>query len=238
MSRISVEEMDDWVRHGDWRVLCERARTAVESAERAAGVSMGPGLGGGTRLMLEFHHRISHDVDLFVHDAQWIGFLTPRLNDVYGFDLSGYEEGSNALKLRFAEGEVDFIVAPTLLGLDHETYPNVPFVMEPVAEVLAKKLFYRGWSLTARDVFDWYTVETRGGGMLPVEKMGDLLKERSEQIEGSLNSLASSEHAALQWKQIRAVEDVSLDDALSHLREALRSYIESRFDQGRDFRAD
>lgn len=37
--------------------------------------------GGGTRLALLLDHRVSYDLDLFVTDAQAIGYLSPRLND-------------------------------------------------------------------------------------------------------------------------------------------------------------
>jgi len=38
-------------------------------------------LGGGTVLMLRFEHRLSKDIDLFGYDAQWLSFLSPRLNE-------------------------------------------------------------------------------------------------------------------------------------------------------------
>lgn len=53
-----------------------------------------------------------------------------------------------SLKLRFVNGEIDFIVAMSLLNLPNQSKPGIPFELEPIAEVLAKKLFYRGAMLT------------------------------------------------------------------------------------------
>ena len=53
------------------------------------------------------------------------------------------DEDANSLKLRLKDGEIDFIVAMSLLGLPAEHSGETGFALEPVAEVLAKKLFYR-----------------------------------------------------------------------------------------------
>ena len=37
--------------------------------------------GGGTVLMRRFRHRFSQDVDIFVPDPQYLGYLDPELND-------------------------------------------------------------------------------------------------------------------------------------------------------------
>ncbi len=55
----------------------------VEDVSRTAGFALHPLLGGGTRLMLSLHHRLSDDIDLFIRDPQWIGYLTP-----YGVSLA------------------------------------------------------------------------------------------------------------------------------------------------------
>ena len=71
-------------------------------------------LGGGTTLMLHYNHRISNDIDIFFSDAQYITYLTPRLNDTVSQYVDSYNEQSNSLKLIFEFGEIDFIVAPRL----------------------------------------------------------------------------------------------------------------------------
>lgn len=103
----------DILRHrkeGAWLKLAGIASTIVADAEKTATSSLHAVLGGGTRVMLALNHRISNDIDLFIRDPQWIGYLSPRLNaNVEGL-TSAYEETAVSLKLRFTEGEIDFIV--------------------------------------------------------------------------------------------------------------------------------
>lgn len=114
-------------------------------------------LGGGTVLMLRFDHRVSKDIDVFTYDAQAIGFVTPRLNEVAEQVAVEYEEQSNFVKLQLREGDIDFIVAgpvipdaPTeMLAVDGTEVP-----LEATSEILAKKLLYRADGFKARDLFD------------------------------------------------------------------------------------
>ncbi len=71
---------------------------------------------------------------------QWIGLISPRLNDKVGDLVQGYEEDATFLKLKFSEGEIDFIVRMSLTGLLPESSEKSLFLLEPVEEVLAKKL--------------------------------------------------------------------------------------------------
>ncbi len=113
--------------------------------------------GGGTAMRLFHDHRESKDVDIFVTDPYVISALSPRLNGTTERLTGDYSEMSNYLKLRFLEGEVDFIIAPKLVD-------DVPFVervvrgrsvkVESSLEIVAKKCFYRSDDFTARDIFD------------------------------------------------------------------------------------
>lgn len=113
-------------------------------------------LGGGTVLMLYFKHRMSKDIDIFFSDSQFITLLTPRLNDFVAQHVSDYDEQSNFLKLRLVDGEIDFIVAPNLTGL--EPLPmeidGLLLKSDQPEEVIIKKLFYRAETLKVRDIFD------------------------------------------------------------------------------------
>ena len=63
-----------------WETLLGHALDILDAAERS-GQRLGEwSLGGGTALMRRYRHRISKDVDIFVPDPQWLGYLTPRLN--------------------------------------------------------------------------------------------------------------------------------------------------------------
>lgn len=71
--------------------------------------------GGGTVLMFRYDHRASKDIDIFVPDPQYLGYLTPRLNDTAAEMTADYvEDASSYVKLRFAEGEIDFVAAANL----------------------------------------------------------------------------------------------------------------------------
>lgn len=63
-------------RGGSWRRLEAIAQAVVADANKTAGMTLQPLLGGGTRLMLALEHRISGDIDLFIRDPQWIGYLS------------------------------------------------------------------------------------------------------------------------------------------------------------------
>lgn len=191
--------------NGSWRQLERIAVEIVRDASQVAGVELKPVLGGGTRLMLTMEHRTSDDIDLFIRDPQWIGYLTPRLNDRFEDVISGYDEGATSLKLRFANGEIDFIVGMSLLGLPNDSSTDCAFELEPVAEVLAKKLFYRGWALTPRDLFDWRLIET----LLPPvdvheQKIADLVSGRFDEIRAALVAMGKSSKARLVWEEIRS----------------------------------
>lgn len=201
--------------NGPWRNLERIAAQMVNDAAARAGSDFTPVLGGGTRLMLAMEHRISDDIDLFIRDPQWIGFLSPRLSDTFEDLISGYDEGATSLKLRFKEGEVDFIVSMSLLGLPNQVSDDCVFQLEPVSEVLAKKLFYRGWALTPRDLFDWWSIEK----MMPQELqhmplIASLVSGRIGGIQAALAAMRGSAKAQLVWDAIRA-------PSLPNLREAI-----------------
>lgn len=127
--------------------------------ERTGGHRVDWSLGGGTAMMLQIGHRESHDIDVFLDDAQLLGLLDPSKADLH-FDvaLSDYTgDGARFQKFAFADiGEIDFIVAGALT--------KSPFIereiegrsinLESVAEVIAKKVYHRGSSALARDIFD------------------------------------------------------------------------------------
>jgi len=54
--------------------------------------------GGGTVLMRRYRHRVSKDVDIFVPDPQYLGYLSPRLNDAADSLTSKYLETANSVK--------------------------------------------------------------------------------------------------------------------------------------------
>ena len=114
-------------------------------------------LGGGTVLMFRFEHRLSRRIDFFIRDVQWLGLITPRLNDVIAAMVEGYEEHANSLKLILPAGDIDFVAAGTVTSsepIEMLKFQDYSFPLETTEEILAKKLFYRPESFKPRDVFD------------------------------------------------------------------------------------
>lgn len=114
-------------------------------------------LGGGTVLMMRFKHRLSKDIDLFTHDAQWITLVSPRLNPVSEAMARTYDEQANVVKIAMLHGDIDFIASGQVIkgnavcairALDRD------LEVDTTAEILAKKAFYRASAFKPRDVYD------------------------------------------------------------------------------------
>ena len=216
---ITQQEIRQFKEHGSWReFVALAAEIAADAEKHAGGASMNPLMGGGTRLMLALDHRISDDVDLFIHDAQWIGFLTPRLNEALEDRLSGYEEDATWVKLK---------VSGSLLNRKSECDPTLPFALEPVEEVIAKTLFYRGWTLTARDLFDWKTVSEHPQYRHVQDVLATVLgADRLALLSASVEKLSALPQAATQWQAIRAADLPALPEAIRWARGELQSLAE------------
>lgn len=216
MVKIDQEEVRRHKETGAWRGLEGLAKLTIEKAESMAKSKLNPVLGGGTRLMLAMLHRISDDVDLFIHDPQWLPYLTPRLNDAIEDLVSQYDEGTTSLKLSLEQGEIDFIVSTPLLGLPNQKSADTSFELEPVAEVLAKKLFHRGNRLSPRDLFDWRMIET----LMPPEEVHEheialALREKLNGIGTALQALTALPSDAGQWIGIRTPYPLDLQETVS-----------------------
>jgi hypothetical protein len=105
-----------------WEKLFGHVLSIFDEAVAAGAPARGWSFGGGTVLMRRHRHRISKDVDIFVPDPQWLGYLTPRLNSKAESLAADYVEQAGFVKLYFPEGEIDFVVSgalttnPTLTG--------------------------------------------------------------------------------------------------------------------------
>jgi len=114
--------------------------------------------GGGTVLMLRFQHRRSKDVDIFLPDPQYLGYVNPRLSEVAETITNNFVEDAKFVKLILPKGEIDFVAGPNLLPAEEafETW-NIDgqiVRVETPAEIVAKKMYHRGDIATARDLFD------------------------------------------------------------------------------------
>lgn len=150
---------------GPWEKLFPRALTLIDEISRYGGIK-DPfwTLGGGTVLMFRHHHRLSKDIDIFVLDPQYLGFVTPRLSDTAADLTQDYiEQSGSFVKLQFEEGEVDFVASPNLLADAWESWDigGRAVKVETSAEIIAKKMYHRGDRATARDLFDFALVIER-----------------------------------------------------------------------------
>lgn len=146
-----------------WEALFARALEILDSAQHAGAKTSGWTFGGGTALMRRHRHRVSRDIDIFVPDPQLLGYLSPRLSAAAGALTSDYVEQANFLKLFLPQGEIDFVVSGSLTAdpVVTEQISGRDVSVETSAEIIAKKVWHRGASFTARDLFDFALVAER-----------------------------------------------------------------------------
>ncbi len=150
---IAPNSQSDWARL--FRVACGLIRQ-VNSKEF---IIDNWTFGGGTGMMLQIHHRESHDVDIFLSDPQLLPFLDPRTHD-FTFEIQPTDykgDGAKSLKLVFENiGEIDFIVGGLLTSTPTKstTIEGEVVQLETVPEIITKKVYYRGSSIQPRDIFD------------------------------------------------------------------------------------
>lgn len=140
--------------------------------------------GGGTALMVQTMHRRSKDIDIFFPDAQYLSILSPKLLGENVWNCEAYDEATHYLKLKYAEGEIDFIVSSPITELPSTEYHfqgrGIP--MEDPVEIAIKKMFHRGSQLKPRDIFDIAVVARDHEGSLIANlaavshKRADLMK--------------------------------------------------------------
>jgi len=94
-----------------WKVLFRRALQIIDAVAASRTRFDDWSFGGGTVLMRRFRHRVSKDVDIFVPDPQYLGYVSPRLNDKADELTQKYLETEMSVKLYFPEGEIDFIAS-------------------------------------------------------------------------------------------------------------------------------
>jgi hypothetical protein len=113
-------------------------------------------LGGGTVLMFYFAHRKSKDIDIFVPDPQFLGYVNPRIGGRGEDVTSDYKDAADYVKLFLPEGEIDFVASPTLTENPFEEHEVLgrKILLETPVEIVAKKLWYRGDRATPRDLLD------------------------------------------------------------------------------------
>lgn len=128
--------------------------------------------------MRRYRHRYSKDIDLFVPDPQYLGYVDPDLNAEVESLTSRFLRDASSLKLYFDEGEIDFIVSPPLTRdpCATEDVLGRPVRVETSIEILAKKIRYRADHFTSRDIFDFALVAEKEPAALA--QIAPLMRER------------------------------------------------------------
>ena len=169
-----------------WEPLFDKAMLAIDSLSPHLPIPEWT-IGGGTVLMFRYHHRLSHDIDIFITTAQYLTALSPRLNDKVEDLTTRYREDSQHVKLIFdGLGEVDFVAAPRLVANSTHTATvhGRKVMLDNPEEIIAKKCFYRADGFTARDVFDLAVFLTKDTAV--AKKNLGILTARSDDIQRRL----------------------------------------------------
>lgn len=199
----------------DWRQLLDRMLEGLAELERQGQPVPDCVLGGGTALMIVADHRLSRDIDAFIDDPQYLALLSPETTDIW--KCSAWDRAAHYLKLKYPEGEIDFIVSAAisplapiekqidLTGIRKGSKPTIR--LDPPAEIALKKLHYRATMLKPRDVFDIAVVDAIDGDVLiahlheVAEKKNDLL----QRLDGIKEDFLQAELAELdirpQWEK-------------------------------------
>jgi hypothetical protein len=173
-----------------WKQILASAVSILDDLQQRQPGSPDVVMGGGTVLMFRFEHRLSKDIDFFMHDVQWLSMLTPRLNDTTAAMVTRYVEQANGLKLAMSHGDIDFVVAGPVTdakAVESLEFLGRTFRLEATEEILAKKLFYRAARFQPRDVFDLVVVaeadpEAAVRAVAAAASERDILVRRLEQL--------------------------------------------------------
>jgi len=180
--------------------------------------------GGGTVLMLRIGHRQSKDIDLFVPDPQYLGYVNPRLSDVAEQVSSDYEENAEFLRLYLPDGEIDIVVGTALTDspFDIITYAGREIKVETCAEIIAKKMWHRGDHAKARDLYDLCAVADAEPAA--IEQAAPFMKKHGAAFLAQLEN-----RAELVQKQFEAIDVIgfrlSYEECMRKAREILEPIL-------------
>jgi len=204
----------------EWERLFRHAVELIDSVTAAGTMIENWSFGGGTVLMRRHHHRLSKDIDIFLEDPQYLGYLTPRLNSNAEALTQHFDEQRTFLKLYLPEGEIDFIVAGPLTPepTEVELILGRDVLVETSTEIIAKKIWYRGAEFTARDIFDLAMVAEMEPAALP--SIRPVLRDRKAAI---LQRISTHEEALREtFAALEVLEyQRSYDDAVEIVKTAL-----------------
>lgn len=195
-----------------WETLLGIARDLIDQSPIGEDWTFG----GGTAMMIQIGHRNSYDIDLFVDDPQYLGYLDPaKQNFNFRIMPQGYEgDGSRFLKISFGDmGEIDFIACAQLTDkpVNRVEIHGRPIKLETVAEIVTKKIFYRGNNIAARDVFD-IAAATSTEHRMDIAYALSRYPEKTSIAAGTLHN-ANPEFI------LSAISDLQVNPKFEHLKE-------------------
>ncbi|WP_348770422.1 nucleotidyl transferase AbiEii/AbiGii toxin family protein [Azospirillum sp. TSH20] len=142
----------------------------------------------------------------------------PRLGGERLWDSQDYDEAAHYLKIRYAEGEIDFILSDRLTTVPILDYHfrgwTVP--MEHAVEIAIKKLYHRAEGLKPRDIFDVAAIMTRHA---------DLLKAHIHRLHEVKGKLVRRLQTLPQAYHERVLEDLEILPAWEHLKPLARGMV-------------
>ncbi len=210
----------DALPEGVWQGLLQHAYSLVDDI--AAHGIQNPfwTFGGGTVLMLRYRHRMSKDIDIFVPDPQYLGFVSPRLSDVAEAVSDKYVEGPGYMKLLRPEGEIDFVASPNLTSDPFEWWDLLgrQIRVETSAEIVAKKIWHRGDRATARDLFDLAMVIDREPEALTAAS-SFLMRHRHEFLK------QVKERKAVLKAQFEAIDTLDYQPSYEQAAESVAAFL-------------
>ena len=173
-----------------WQVLLKLAQKHLE----IIGLSLTDWIwGGGTVLMLRYHHRLSRDIDLFLSDPQYLTQLSPRLNERISATVHHYTEQANHLRcFLIGVGEIDYLVAAPVIDAEPETmrvegHGSLQVMSD--REILAQKIHYRSLTFQGRDLFDFAAITSFRPELLLDEKLREIGQINKLPLNNRLNSM-------------------------------------------------
>lgn len=141
---------------GPWQSLLEKAFGLLDGIALDGFTIPRWTVGGGTVLMFYYAQRRSKDIDIFVPDPQFLGYVNPCLGGRSEALTPDYKDAADYVKLFLPEGEIDFVASPMLTENPFEQHEVLGrnLLLETPVEIAAKKLWYRGDRATPRDLLD------------------------------------------------------------------------------------
>jgi hypothetical protein len=217
-------------RPSEWRRLYHIALNLIDQLQdNAGGVEWS--LGGGTAMMIQIGHRESHDIDIFLDDPQLLGVIDPSRSQLRFETMPSDYLGDGVRFQKFAFenlGEIDFIVAGarTATPFEAREVEGRTVSLETIAEIIAKKVYYRSAEAKPRDIFD-IAAAARSRPIAVVDALRDFpeevarTRERLERLNPEFVNRAIAQLMILPGYQASAGD--SPDAAIAVLDEALSS---------------